>query len=136
MNWKQAFALGLCSVGEYKGEPVAYLYNEVRLPRLPELKYPYVVIWGHEAEGRMVMACSAPFIVKNGQLKMGGENSYSYVYAYATDDNKGWNDLREVTGVSGGGVGFASYTVWTNTDILNEDGSVYLAATDPIPVYE
>lgn len=25
---------------------------------------------------------------------------------------------------------------WSNFDILNEDGSVYLAASDPIPVYD
>ena len=25
---------------------------------------------------------------------------------------------------------------WANYDIFNEDGSVYLAASDPIPIYE
>ena len=29
---------------------------------------------------------------------------------------------------------FASALGWTNTDILNTDGTVYLAASDPIPV--
>jgi hypothetical protein len=28
----------------------------------------------------------------------------------------------------------ATDVFWTNTDILNEDGSLYLAASDPIPV--
>jgi hypothetical protein len=26
--------------------------------------------------------------------------------------------------------------LWTSHDILNEDGTVYLAASEPIPVYE
>ena len=25
---------------------------------------------------------------------------------------------------------------WANYDILNEDGSIYLSASDPIPIYE
>ena len=36
MNWKQAFALGLCSVGEVKKEPVAYRYNGISARKIPE----------------------------------------------------------------------------------------------------
>jgi hypothetical protein len=32
--------------------------------------------------------------------------------------------------------GSAESFIWVNYDILNTDGSVYLAATDPIPIYE
>ena len=30
----------------------------------------------------------------------------------------------------------ADNVIWTNTDIINEDGSTYRAASEPVPVYE
>ena len=143
MNWKQALALGLCSVGAYAvKEPVAYLYNGVRLPKLPEwdkTAYPYAVILpdGGVAGGAETMyrlrIVDRPFVVDSGDLVYCIDpDSQEILYrAFSTDGE--WE--YEKSGV----IGFEQTlrnAVWTNTDIMTLLGEVHLAASDPVPVYE
>lgn len=121
-----------------KRDPVAYLYNGIRLPPIPEeiTAYPYVVI-------------------------QNGNTQYVFGFSqkpttYITD----WNfEKKAVTGVPKGvafGMAFKlmsrdewtvhsnpgphesllENTCWANYDVLNLDGSVYLEASEPIPVYD
>lgn len=114
-------------------EPVAYLYNGVRLPKLPEWDretYPYALIFVNSTT-----------------------NKYCCVFlkSEATVDNTGiylllWGDYYQLedgawashTGQNGG------RAVWANYDIYVSDnenygelaGTLYLATSEPVPVYE
>lgn len=151
MNWKQSFALGLCSVGEYKGEPVAYLYNGVRLPKLPEWdksKYPYVFIFYNDVQNLYVLrfgtenveygyflytiTADMKEVYEWGWKLPEGAEYANCTYKEANSDN--WSEIKEY------GQEYFPHVdlpiVWTANDILNvEDGTVYAKATDPIPVY-
>ena len=132
-------------------EPVAYLYNGVRLPKLPEWDretYPYAVIYGTESNGNLVYALdvySTPLRLttkSSGSVYLGVNSSGEYwgvsMYGYPWSDEPR-NTFENYGGrmISGTDSGSMQYDiVWANSDVLNEDGSVYLAASDPIPVYE
>lgn len=146
MNWKQALSLGLCSVGEFKKEPVAYLYNGVRLPDINPMweqenansthEKLYATIYYYEnavGETEIEVCFSAlPFVYDGTEMSTG----FGY---YSTD----W--LMYSDGLWWWGGGYTDYIrnqkinpedyIWSSYDILNSDGTVYLAATDPIPVY-
>ena len=111
-------------------EPVSYLYNGVRLPKLPEWDremYPYAVI------------------LDTGWLKklwFGAEVYYSgsavgvrggYIDYYCTSDMSGWNESTGGTEVL---IAVGTNVDWTNFDVLGENGEVVLEASNPIPVYE
>lgn len=125
MNWKQAFALGLCSVGEYKGEPVAYLYNGVRLPDISTVwdktAYPYAMITNPSDTStyNLVLTPSSITVTEDGVGGSWSGKRYKIVDGVWTS----------VTGMGSGIV------IWANYDVYNRNGTLYLAATDPIPVY-
>lgn len=107
-----------------------YLYNGIELPALPEYDktaYPYAVI----------------------EKSQYGENLYyfhAFTEAPTMDGNNVWLNGNRIYCSSNNGKdwgtfynGVANYygkvfIKWTNTDILNTDGTIYLAATDPVPV--
>ena len=135
MNWKQAFSIGVIALGMWdgKGEPVAYLYNGVRLPKLPESEYKYVLIQQLNSRWFQAFATKEKPYVSDKYLYFPSEsmlwdNYYAFDYTY-TDD---WGAIE---GASAGLNQVASSFIWSNTDILNTDGTVYLSASDPIPVY-
>lgn len=115
-----------------------YYYNELELPALPEWDketYPYAVI----LEGNN-LTCKALLYV--GTKPFTYERDVSgimFVFgAMSTDDfmvsscslTDEWNALHD----QGYGEKFTGVS-WTNHDIMNtEDGSVYLPASDPVPV--
>ena len=142
MNLKQALALGLCSVGEFKKEPVAYLYNGVRLGKLPVVEgYPYAFIAELKlirTDYVLVLSQTNPYYSDStDSVVFSGGNSMLYQrdYSYTQGENvwtlnSGESERRafSCSNIS---------DLWANTDILNDtDGSVFLKATDPIPVYE
>ena len=116
--------------------PVAYLYNGVRLPALPEWDreaYPFAVITDGGTRPKLWLLSGATFGPNNDgtewRVKCDSYLSYSqsrvsYTWAYVTKADTA-SDICEITDV-----------VWANFDILNSDGSVYLAESVPIPVYE
>lgn len=123
--------------------PIAYLYNGVQLPALPEWdreRYPYVSI-GLNIWSEITVICSAsPFSAdENGYITASGylivlydadgSSAYFPYGDFSGSENCRWGDA-----ISAGGV--THKTFWCNRDILDEDGSVYLASSDPIPVYE
>ena len=122
-------------------EPVAYLYNDVRLPKLPELtveqkaKYRYIIL----GDGKYVLYTQSKNHLKivddSGKYFVGVEPGESFLIAvYSVLGSGEFTDPMERT--------FDSYftftrnVTWSNYDILNADGSLYLAASEPVPVYE
>lgn len=107
-----------------------YLYNGVELPALPEWDketYPYAVIWIAFVTNAIYLDILKEFDFSSaGILHTTKEDS---LFALCSGDS--WSEFKASTSDS---QIVGSQIKWTNTDILNEDGSVYLAASDPIPV--
>lgn len=120
-------------------DPVAAVYNGVKLPPLLEYDeeaYPYV----HIADGVMYWFASAspvPWIIKeDGGAVVSKEHG---VVSYKTSSlskygYKKWGEW----GDSSMAYDYSAKIKpnWANYDVLNEDGTVYLAKSDPVPVYE
>lgn len=134
------FIAGVTSGGGVVKEPVAYLYNGVRLPELPEwdkTAYPYAIIaqLSNDTYGTyyaLVVTKMNPYHLENGvhfdtSDGKGGDPKKSYCYTPYSE----WGEFAETYTWQ-----MTKTVVWTNADILNEDGTVYLAASDPVPVYE
>lgn len=137
-------------VGVPEKEPVAYLYNGVRLPKQPEwdktaYQYAAVVLWTKDDKYPFYCFCvsNAPFVAVPdvefpedvGSVNTTGQGHRWYVYPTATTLDFAWEYfVEEKNGLSLDT--YYSPTVWTNHDILREDGTVSLEATDPIPIYE
>lgn len=118
-----------------------YLYNGVELPALPELgshiedrdAYQYKTLFYGKAMSalRNVLTISdkKPYVDTEGKVNLPTDTRAIYYYARA--DNSEWSMI-------GSGVMFNGYSAdmyfWTNTDICYEDGTVYLAASEPVPV--
>lgn len=139
-EWIGWLLAGLCSRPLPMGArvPVAYLYNGVRLPGLPKE-------WNPETHP---FACLFTTGGNVYTLRMMPSDSYYTTYfnkrVFMSD-----NGCLEATNVTGdtdrftltertGGVyiSLTDKTIWVNFDLVNEDGSIFLAASDPIPVYE
>ena len=132
-----------------KKTPVAYLYNGVRLPTLPEwdkAKYPYAfILKDNDSQTEFELYClAAEATYGRASLYMGGEGadfgSPKLRFGY-TDDGV-WSGLHDATpnAILGG---LYRTIVWSNYDVYYGDmssngsltGSLYCAASDPIPVY-
>lgn len=129
-------------------EPVAYLYGkcseplpdiyEVYTPELQET-YPYVHIYvgAGNTSYRQMYACSSDIYVKKSDDKLYHKTTFSYcVWRWRPgrdtwEYQSTWADQNNVNAWDN-----ADELLWTSTDILYDDGSVYLGATDPVPVYE
>lgn len=135
-----------------KGEPVAWLYNGVRLPKLPEwdkTAYPYAVIWHDTGVGSsvaphyMLSFGKAPITHYTGFF--GNEYFRNQVvgwmyaiinYPDTITNETEWGELLEMERTIEGSTDNITL-IWANHDVVREDTSeVYLSASDPIPVYE
>lgn len=130
-------------------QPIAYLYNGIRLPALPEWDketYPYaVIITSTDVESYRLYVSDKPVIYRrkdnltalalSASCKL-GRSGIVYQNYPSMDDAK-WSNPY-ITSISGATEWFdyASSYVWANYDVLWDDGSVSLTASDPIPVYE
>ena len=140
-------ALGLCGkpLPIYERIPVAYLYNGMRLPKLPEWdkkKYPFaVIIKGTSIVGAytelMVYEKIAYRTTEDGRYQVGYMGAYERsLYSSVYDE---WNDFAY--GNTGEDARFlcdvgSDYIHWTNTDIYYQSGEVAYPAIAPVPVYE
>lgn len=124
-----------------KREPVAYLYNGVRLPKLPEWDremYPYAVIIYDAflyAGEYMLFVSDAVVNVINA---LGGDSPYTdgscLCYRIENSEFVHYSQLDN-TLITG------SEIVWANHNIYRgpqdeEPGKLVLSASEPIPVYE
>ena len=117
-------------------EPVSYLYNGVRLPKLPEWDketYPYAYIV-HGNSTYKIRFCSVPLVAVNLAQILSNTSSYhgEYEINYKLENGE-WVDETYAGGCS---------AVWSNTDIYYKDslsdvgGTLAMAASEPVPVYE
>lgn len=139
-------ATGLCMPPIPKGArvPIAYSYNGVVLPKLPEWDrsvYPYALLHRGENETDGVY-----YVFLVGNMKphhlANGVHFCGYGYAENGDSYKAFKSYTYNPYTTWGEFGYtytwflSSNIFWTNTDILDEDGSVYMEASEPVPVYE
>lgn len=138
--------------------PVAYLYNGVRLPALPEWDreaYPFAYVCLDKYSPKYTLMISTQRLEYRSWADRGTLyytypvdspliEALTFHHAYLTEEELEdgewdftWSKTYEagfdiVQSQAGFGVPF-----WSNTDVKNhEDGSVYLEATVPVPVYE
>lgn len=106
---------------------VGYSYNGTVLPALPDWDketYPYAAIVFNSNTGVYALYVSTVQIAKD---------ALAYVSTYTLTDPNVWSLADEHYATS---FWYLDKFFWSDHDILNSDGSVYLAASDPIPVYE
>ena len=147
-SWLIGYALGLAGkpmpLTSGVKEPVAYLYNGVRLPDINEVwtdkeTYPYALIrWISDAGYYSLTVCGQKANYRTNVIHSIHCVDLIPYMQYKQSDN--WEYQRSVTAEN---INTSSVwpqdkmpVVWSNYDVLNEDGTVYLKASDPIPVYE
>ena len=115
-----------------------YLYNGKELPALPEWDKetcPYAIIITGIIVGATDLYCSSePYIaeVVDGYNQITTERVNLLHYRYRTEEYvSGASDGWEQVATS---ITIHPAPLWTNTDIFYEDGTLYLAASDPVPV--
>lgn len=122
-----------------KKTPIAYLFNGVQLPTLPEWDkktYPYAVIntamytMFKSATLYLLSSLEYTTIESNGDRGIVLTDTNHVIFSAKSTDTA-WSEGSAVTAA----LNIANIG-WTNTDILNDDGTTYLSASDPIPVYE
>ena len=142
-----------------KKEPVAYLYNGVRLPKLPEWDtegYPNAVIFEHGlnsdiyvpgfgawvSEKEIFVRCrtssAGDAIVEIRTQPPLMHMDYGHGEEVWDGGSKEWTQTSYVVGQTLYNNDVQkSRIVWANHDIFEEDGTLYFAkCADPIPVYE
>lgn len=103
---------------------VGYSYNGTVLPELPEwdkTKYPYAYIL-QPVSGtayKLVAKTTKQEASTDGKIAIGDLVFAVVDGAWVEADSQG---IRKV--------------IWTNSDLYHKDGTLYLDASDPIPVYE
>ena len=149
-SWLTGYALGLAGKPMPMGmrKPVAYLYNSVKLPPLPECDketYPYAVLYKTLLSYRLCY-------LKHIQYTRNTETGKTLLVIPKTSiryrnmtmgDNKGvWEELpldadsEIILAVRTGSLPSSSGIEWTNVTLVDLDGNTVIKASDPIPVYE
>ena len=104
-----------------------YLYNGVELPQIPEWDketYPYVAMTISANVVNALMS-TEPLGVDDFDLS---DDRVGIKYYINTELNPDTWELAANTNI-----GYIK-PFWANYDVLNEDGTIYLAATEPVPV--
>lgn len=136
--------------------PIACLYNGIQLPPLPEwdkAKYPYATIFvyeGGELFGSIIPA-SAVLYLYTARPAVSGDSTELWMYQpgdieYRIDaetipnlaEFEDWGSPIVLADSKGGGITnikWANFDLYYQTDIDGKKGQLYLAATEPVPVY-
>lgn len=112
-----------------------YLYNGIELPALPEWDkeaYPYAFIMGDSQVSNVRYVQSISWVTSDSTGNPAVE--YGEFISYKYDNYTGlWGDSVWSSGRKGSA--YCSMVLWANFDVIDaRDGSVYLAASDPVPV--
>lgn len=118
----------------------AYLYNGVKLPELPEwdrAAYPYAVIDEAVLRGvyRLHLFEHLPYAktTESGGCYYGPMDGSTYVYKGIVSETDHYWDFNAAQPDDDGI--YTKNVVWCNFELLNEDGTTYLEASDPVPLY-
>lgn len=145
-SFLKGLIFGLVGTGRLIGkDPVAYLYNGVQLPALPEWDrgaYPYAYMhgWGGSIENgnNLWFYAYTDYPLERTELVAGAVfqvpliPNLHRVGSYLSDGV--WSEMAE--SISEEGTGAAGYVFWSNFDILNDADEVIQPASEPVPVYE
>jgi len=147
-SWLIGYALGLAGkpMPMIMRIPTAYLYNSLQLPALPKWNkeiYPHAYIktlmrYDTHKYGYGLICASVPSYC-DGVCQHPEGNYIVYRYDVTVGD-EGWVLIKEAVYPWEDGnypnIGTYKYD-WCNTDIISvDDGTVHLAASDPIPIYD
>jgi len=130
--------------------PVAFLYNGVRLPGLPEWDCPYLRI--SYDSGLLLYSIDGLKTKPVTRYIEPNENTiipfdpywYEYLAEEDTYKRRIYDEVRDSSweaGIDGdyqtGDCGErVDAVIWANYDICTPDGTILLAASEPVPVYE
>lgn len=113
-----------------------FLYNGMRLPGLPDTDLPFKYIFVLESTSsytaRLVLMNEIR-VSNNSTAIIVPANSQYYRITWGKEETApaSWGDVSNYSGVSDT---LFKYILWTNFDLYNADGTVYLAASEPVPV--
>ena len=112
-----------------------YLYNDIPLPVLPNevLVQPNIFIGNTDDSAVAIGFSGAPQTWKPAGIQfVGSKEEGNKIRAKITSDGTGWEIVETVDNTT------FSYPLaevnWANFDVLNADGTLYLAASEPIPI--
>lgn len=113
-----------------------YLYNGIELPALPEwdkTTYPYAYISQRVSDGAYVLVCTNSKVQYVAISKMAYSNC-DFAQYVAADDSFALEKTAVSTNVYIQRQNNETL-IWANVDVMQlSDNTVYLAASDPIPV--
>ena len=141
---KNAITLGLqigrILAGQRRRKPVAYLYNGKRMPKLPDdlvSKYKCVL---YDANYNWFLFLQRESHLDtqydDGAFYLGPAPGEEYAMMLYHSDSEKLGDPVEKVNTANSTLLMTSAPFWSNYDIKNADGSLYLEASDPVPVYE
>lgn len=120
------------------------LYNGVELPEINSVwtdkeTYPYAFIFKKRdtTDYFCGLVLTLEPMLKTWEDSSGtnvtikASNTNYSVYRLLTAESTGWTFINNLTNSTMAVTG--ENNIWCNTDILNEDGTVYLAKSDPVP---
>lgn len=122
---------------------VAYSYNGVELPELPDWDtdaYPYALIWlftnAYGAWYQLELYSVEVVVYSSGNLTILPVAGSGYHMASSLSDGA-WSELADRGDFTSILADVAKGTVWTNFDLRYKNtDDVYFSASDPVPVYE
>ena len=125
------------------GEPIAYMYNDMGpLPALPEgyEQCPYATITDMGGGAYDLHLSDVPFFARvNASGTFNLANFYKdtgilfYMFRHVNGTWSVYNpDILGIDRV----IAFGRERGWANYDMLTEDKKVYIAESDPVPIYE
>jgi hypothetical protein len=114
----------------------AYDFTEFPDPATINPQYPYVYICTHADGYRMYVMDYAPIYDGSVILLKDGTNTIlykMYEYGISTDSQtlSGWYDDYGIVSTTGVNLGFGDKAVYSNFDILDNDGSVFFSLRTP-----
>lgn len=138
------YLMALCGpvIAFPKGEPVAYSYNGVVLPKLPEMPEGFECVAVTNimfTKVYCVFAFREPFDVSVHKGAMSwvvpdAEPYFGATYTGYETGAEGWSELSECKASSTTVAG--NWLKWINYDVYTTDGELYMERTEPVPVYE
>ena len=116
---------------------VGYLYGGVGpLPEIPKVDgFEFATLIGETGVLTLstMKVIAAPF--DNAAHLYAAESGTAKVY-FLNEDESAWELFLETNVALAEQLSTSARNVWSNFDILTADGSTYLAASEPVPVYE
>lgn len=137
---------------EYAGDleilelkPIMYSYNGTVLPALPEwdkVSYPYAYIWKVSADSTKYLLLSTTelqYAMMVNMIYLSATSDGSLI-AYKVENSEWLRDEETDTSFTTTTAILQTFNtplVWANYDVIKKaNGSVFLSASEPIPVYE